>query len=61
MSRPVTLDQQYAAGSYNSYNVTYGRLGGLHRGLVEAREEALALARRYHTTVTETLKDWRSM
>jgi hypothetical protein len=60
MGRPVTLVQQYSAGSYNSYSVEYGNKGGLHRGLPEAREEALEIARRYHTTVSETLLDWRS-
>jgi hypothetical protein len=61
MSRPVTITQQDDAGSYCAYRVQYWRKGGLHRGLVEARAEALVLARRYHTTVSETLKDWRSI
>jgi len=58
MGVPVTITQQDDAGSYCAYNVRYGRKGSLHRGLVEARAEALALARRYHTTVTEDLSSW---
>ena len=63
--KPVVITQQFAAGGYNSYSVDYrtsrgNDLGGLHRSLPEAREDASRIASAYKTTVEENLKDWRS-